>query len=116
MALQFTLERIAFNNDADAFGLWQYEGGQVFNPQRQQVANYAVTRRVTKGGTEAQNTAMLTMTLFFLGKEPPENITVQGSHDFSSGGETGSVSAASSTFAVHIGKSFTRAGNTVTLG
>ena len=116
MALQLTLERIAFNNDTDASGLWQYEGGRALDQEKRHVADYAVTRRVTKGGTDDQNTAMLTMTLFFLGKKPPENVTVQGSHDFNSGGETGSASAASPAFAAHIGKPFTRTGNTVTIG
>jgi hypothetical protein len=41
---------------------------------------------------------------------------VQGSHDFNSGNEVGSVSAASSGRAIHRGKDFTRAGNTVTIG
>ena len=116
MSSQFTLVRGSLNNDNDAAGLWQYEGGQVLDAQKQRVANYAVTRRVTTSGTSAQNTAMLTMTLFFVGKAPPENITVQGSHDFSSGGEIGSVSAASSAFAAHIGKQFVRAGDLLTIG
>jgi len=62
------------------------------------VANYATTRRVTIGGTNAQNTAVLSTTLFFLGKKPPENITLQGSHDFSSGNQIGSVSATSGAY------------------
>jgi hypothetical protein len=56
------------------------------------------------------------MTIFYLPGEPPENITVQGSHDFNSGNEAGSVSAASSGRAIHRGKDFTRTGNTVTIG
>jgi hypothetical protein len=56
------------------------------------------------------------MTIFFLGSSPPENVTVQGSHDFGSGNQVGSVSAASSTRAVYIGQPFTRIGDTVTLG
>ena len=37
-------------------------------------------------------------------------------HDFGSGGEIGSVSAASSAFAANIGKQFNRVGNTLTIG
>lgn len=59
---------------------------------------------------------MLTMTIFFLPDKPPQNITVQGSHDFDSGSEIGSVSAASSGNAAHIGKNFTRVGDTITIG
>jgi hypothetical protein len=115
MVLQLTLERDALSNDDDPAGRWQYEGGRVFR-DGEHVGFYAVTRRVTFQATDAQNTAMLTMTIFFLPDGPPENITVQGSHDFNSGNEVGSVSAASSSQTIHRGKDFTRAGNTVTIG
>ena len=114
MALHLTLHRDALANDDDAAGRWQYEGGKV-NEKDKLVGYYAVTRRVTFHGTDAQNTAQLTMTIFFLPHHPPENITVQGSHDFNSGKEIGSVSAASKTQAAHIGKAFTRVGDTVTI-
>ncbi len=63
--------------------------------ESKKVGNYAVTRRVTSGGTDAQNTAMVTLTIFFLREKPPQNITLQGAHDFNSGVYKGSVSAAS---------------------
>ena len=37
-------------------------------------------------------------------------------HDFNSGSEIGSVSAASSAFSAHIGKQFKRVVNTLTIG
>ncbi len=46
---------------------------------------------------------------------PPQNLVVQGSHDFNSGGEIGSVSAASGAFAALIGKEFHRVGNVLTI-
>jgi hypothetical protein len=58
---------------------------------------------------------MLWMTLFFLGQQPPQNMTLHGAHDFNSGGEIGSVSAASTAFAAHIGKQFKRVVNTLTI-
>jgi hypothetical protein len=66
------------------------------------VANYSSVKRVSCG-------------TFFLGEKPPQNITPHGAHDFDSGGEIGSVSAASSTFSAHIGKQFKRVVNTLTL-
>lgn len=93
-SLTLTLERQTLTNVSDAAGLWQHEGGKVFRSGIQ-VGNYAATRRVTTGGTNAQNTAMFTMTIFMLGSAPPSNITLEGSHDFSSGRYVGSVSAAS---------------------
>jgi hypothetical protein len=43
-------------------------------------------------------------------------MTLLGAHDFNSGGEIGSVGAASSVFSAHIGKQFQRVANTPTIG
>jgi hypothetical protein len=43
-------------------------------------------------------------------------MTLHGAHDFSSGGQIGSVSAASSAFASRIGKRFKRVLDTLTIG
>jgi hypothetical protein len=109
--MSLTLNQLSLTNVDDAAGRWQFEGGEVFQENRH-IANYASTKRVVIQGTEAQNTAMLTMTLFFIGQpqQPTENITLQGNHDFGSGEEIGSVSAASSAFASYIGKQFKRSG------
>jgi hypothetical protein len=48
--------------------------------------------------------------------DPPENITLHGARDFMSGGEIGSVSAASSAFSAQIGKQFKRVANTLIKG
>ena len=113
MSKTFTLVRECLNNVTDVGGLWQVEGGKVLEDQRQ-VANYSSVKRVSCG-TEPQNTAMLWVTLFFEGEKPPENITLHGAHDFNSGGEIGSVSAASAAFASFIGKQFKRVVNTLTI-
>jgi hypothetical protein len=97
--LTLTLERLSLDNVDDPPGRWQHEGGRVLCSDGTHIANYAAYRRVTFSGTSPQNTAMLTMTLFFIGELPPENITLQGSHDFDSGEYIGSVSAASGDFA-----------------
>lgn len=99
-------------NVDDAAGRWQYEGGKVFDKEKH-VAYYAGTKRVIFMATEAQNTAMLTITLFFFPEKPPQTITLQGAHDFNSGNETGSVSAASNAYKSYIGKQFTRVGDTL---
>jgi len=113
MSLTYTLVRQCLNNVTDIAGLWQVEGGRVLENQKQ-VANYSSVKRVSCG-TEEQNTAMLWMTLFFEGEKPLENITLHGAHDFNSGGEIGSVSAASPAFAPFIGKQFKRVVNTLTI-
>ena len=117
MATTYQLKRKTLTNVDDPAGRWQHEGGDVMLKEKP-VGHYASHKRVTMGGTDAQNTAMLTLTLFLeRGKEgAPENITAQGAHDFSSGGETGSVSAASVKYASLIGKHFNRTGDTVTIG
>jgi hypothetical protein len=113
MSLKYTLVRECLNNVNDVAGLWQIEGGKVLQGQKH-VAHYSNVKRVSCG-THAQNTAMVWLTLFFLKGKPPENMTLHGSHDFNSGGEIGSVSAASSAFASHIGKQFKRVVNNLTI-
>jgi len=110
VTLAYELKRETLTNVDDAAGRWQYEGGGVF-VGKDMVAHYASTKRVVFKATDALNTAMLTLSIFFLGTNPPENITLQGSHDFTSGGEIGSVVAASTAHAMHIGKQFTRLGD-----
>jgi hypothetical protein len=111
MALLLQFKRAALNNVDDVAGRWQFEGGTASENGRH-VANYASVKRVTFHGTDQdkQNTAAVTTTIFFLGKNPPENITLEGSHDFGSSNEIGSVSAASNAQAAHIGKQYTRTG------
>lgn len=76
--LSLTLNQLSLTNVDDAAGRWQFEGGEVFQENRH-IANYASTKRVVIKGTEAQNTAMLTLTLFFIGQpgQPAENMTLQ---------------------------------------
>lgn len=112
--LTLSMSRETLRNVEDGAGRWQFEGGKVFEGERH-VAHYSTTRRVTTGGTNAQNTAMLTTTIFFLGGSPPENITLQGSHDFNSGGQVGSVSAASEAHSSLIGRRFSRAADVLTI-
>ena len=111
--LTYTLNRDCLNNVDDPGIRWQIEGGKVLEKNKH-VANYSSVKRVSCGTTE-QNTAQLWLTLFFLGEKPPQNITLHGAHDFNSGGEIGSVSAASSAFSAHIGKQFKRVVNTLTI-
>jgi hypothetical protein len=113
-ALTYTLHQDCLHNVEDHAMRWQIEGGKVLE-NGAHVANYSSVKRVSCGTTE-QNTAQLWVTLFFLGAKPPENMTLHGAHDFGSGGEIGSVSAASSAFAANIGKQFKRVGNTLTIG
>ena len=95
-------EQDSLTNVDDAAGRWQHEGGRVYMC-RQLIGYYSIHRRVTLMGTTPQNTAMLTMTIFLLDEDnpqnqepkPPQNVTIQGAHDFTSGGFIGSVSAAS---------------------
>lgn len=113
-SLVYTLERECLNNADNSGGRWQIEGGRVLENGKH-VANYSSVKRVSCGTTQ-QNTAQLWVTLFFLGANPPENITLHGAHDFGSGGEIGSVSAAASAYAALIGKPFKRVVNTLTIG
>ncbi len=103
-SMTLTLKRKTLKNIDDDAGRWQHEGGTLFLKNRK-VGKYATHRRVTFGGTDTKNTAMLTTTLFFKSR-PPHNITLQGAHDFNSGNQIGSVSAASSAYSHFIGGQF----------
>ena len=93
-----SLVRSELTNVDDAAGRWQHEAGNIVK-NNVVVGQYAITRRVTFGGTDVQNTAMTTVTLFFTNSStPPHNITLQGAHSFSSGRFAGSVSAASNRY------------------
>jgi hypothetical protein len=92
-------------NVDDPEGRWQFDGGNVFF-QQELIGHFARTKRVSFAGTGPQNTAMLTITIFVLGADPPQNLTLQGSHSFNSGGELGSVSAASDPLTGIIGATF----------
>jgi hypothetical protein len=108
------LKQLTLTNVNDAAGRWQFEGGQALENEVH-VANFASIKRVTFGGTDqnGQNTASVTTTLFFLGdNNPPRNITLEGAHDFSTGNQAGSVSAASVPYAPNIGHQYTLAGAT----
>jgi hypothetical protein len=111
--VQLTLTTISLTNVDDGAGTWQFEGGQASHGQ-QQVANYASVKRVISGG--AQNTAMLIMTIFFLGGNQPDSITLQGAHDFNSGDQVGSVSAASGQYLPLIGMPFSTHNGTLVIG
>jgi hypothetical protein len=97
-SVALTLVRSTLNNVDDAAGRWQHEGGTIMKGNVE-VGQYAIHRRVTWGGTDEQNTAMTTVTLFFSGTgAPPQNVTLQGAHDYSSGRFAGSVSGASNRY------------------
>jgi streptogramin lyase len=111
--LTYTLHRDCLHDAHDPGMYWQIEGGKVLENGKH-VANYSSVKRVSCG-TREQNTAQLWVTLFFLGGKPPENMTLHGAHDFHSGDEIGSVSAASAAYSAHIGKQFKRVANTLTI-
>lgn len=118
MALTYHMSRGCLDNVEDSAGRFQIEGGKLSDAKKQPVGTYSIVRRISCG-TEQFNTAQVWMTLFF-GKLPdtkraPENMTLHGSHDFSSGEEVGSVSAASGSFAAQIGKQFHASSATDTL-
>jgi hypothetical protein len=97
-SVSLSLVRSELTNVDDPAGRWQHEAGNIVK-NNVVVGQYAITRRVTFGGTDVQNTAMTTVTLFFTNSStPPHNITLQGAHSFSSGRFAGSVSAASNRY------------------
>jgi hypothetical protein len=96
------LHRASLNNVTDAAGLTQHEAGTILKGTTL-VGNYFLSRRVDTLSGALFNTGATHITLFFEpqanGTSPaPDNVTLDGAHDFSSGGFKGSVSAASSPY------------------
>jgi hypothetical protein len=112
--LELTLDQQSLVDVDDVAGRWQFEGGRVLRDGKR-VADYAGTRRTVTGGTDGQNVATLTLTLFFLDQagQAGDSMTLQGSYRSSSGGAVGSVSAASSGLADRIGAQFSQVGRTL---
>jgi len=99
-SVTLTLNRTTLANVNDAAGLWQHQGGDIIKGGVK-VGQYALHRRVTTAGTTAPlNTAMTTITLFFAttSGNAPQNVTLQGAHDFGPGNFRGSVSAGSNKY------------------
>jgi photosystem II stability/assembly factor-like uncharacterized protein len=113
--LTLRLAREVLADVEDHVGRWLYEGGSLFDANGAHVGAYTSTMR-TFPTVETRNSSMLTLTLFFVGPDPPDTITVQGAHSFNTGGQTGSVSAASAGLSAFIGQSFVREGEQVTIG
>ena len=104
----------SLTNVSDGAGIFQFDGGTVLFGS-DVVGHFARMKRVVLGGgTDTQNTAMLTITIFFLGSDPPETVTLQGSHSFNNGQERGSISAASNAFAGAVGITFQGASSALT--
>ena len=99
-SVALTLTRTTLTNVNDAAGLWQHQAGDIMK-SGVKVGQYLLTRRVTTGGSTAPlNTAATQITLFFATASgtAPQNITLQGAHDFGPGNFRGSVSGASNRF------------------
>ena len=113
--LTYELRRECLNNVEDVAGRWQIEGGTVF--QRNRHCRELLEREASQlwDAPAEHRDALADAVLPENAENAPENITLHGAHDFNSGGEIGSVSAASSTFAAHIGKQFKRVVNTLTI-
>lgn len=105
----------AVNRFPDAGGEWTFDGGTV-SMGGVVVGRYArVLRTVLGGGTDVQNAAMVTITIFLLGQVTPENLTLQGAHSFTTDDAKGSISAASESLPGAVGIHWTLAGATSTL-
>jgi hypothetical protein len=107
------LNQLTLTGITDAAGRWQYAGGEVYLDGAY-IANYATVRRVVTDGT-VPNAAMVTMTILIQGEDPPQSVTLQGVHSYNTGGYTGSISAASSSYSWLIGATFSGSTSTDTL-
>jgi hypothetical protein len=116
-----TLTRSTLINVTDGAGTTQHEAGSISRGATV-LGEYFIERRVDTLPSPMFNTGAARITLFFKPKAggtstAPENVTIEGAHDFGSGGFKGSVSAASAPYNWIIGADawYTAAGGTETL-
>jgi hypothetical protein len=103
--MEMSLENVIFVDVKDLAGVTVYFGGQVFESGAL-MGNFAAQQRITPPATGFLNTAQITMTIFFTGQTPPDNITLEGASDFNTSAAMGSVSATSPHFKTYVGQAF----------
>lgn len=101
-SVTLVLKRVRLVNVPDGAGLTQHESGTVLKGGVA-VGDYFLTRRVETFTGARFNTGATHITLFFAPKSggtsnAPENVTLDGAHDFRSGAFKGSVSATSNPY------------------
>ncbi len=113
MALIYRLALKCHAKVPDAAGVQEHEGGQLMDGEK--CVGYYDTIRRTSCGTQALDTAAVSMTLFFAGT-PVQSMTLHGARrPGNPSADFGSVSAASAGFQAHVGKPFERLGNRLTI-
>jgi hypothetical protein len=103
--MELSLENVIFVDVKDLAGATVYFGGQVFE-NGTLMGNFAAQQRITPPATGFLNTAQVTITIFFTGQTPPDNITLEGASDFNTSAAMGSVSATSPHFKTYVGQTF----------
>jgi hypothetical protein len=96
------LHRASLINVTDAAGTTQHEAGTILKGSTL-VGNYFLSRRIDTLSGALFNTGATHITLFFQPQvnginAAPENVTLDGAHDFTSGDFKGSISAASNPY------------------
>jgi hypothetical protein len=94
------LHRASLINVTDTAGTTQHEAGTILKGSTL-VGNYFLSRRVDTLSGALFNTGATHITLFFQSEvinAAPENVTLDGAHDFTSGDFKGGVSAASNPY------------------
>lgn len=107
-----TVRTGALINVNDAEGRWQFSGGKVMLGSTH-VGYFIRKKRVSFAVSSGVNKAAVETTIIW--KWGSHAMTVQGSHDFSSGAEVGGVSAVSAGFSAFADATFTGSHTSMTL-
>jgi hypothetical protein len=97
LTVQLVRTSVLYNEDPPGaplpLGRTQYDAGDI--KQVRGGAKIGEYVRLKSSFASSQNAAAVTITLLFGVGNPPASITLQGTHSFNNGNETGSVSASS---------------------
>jgi hypothetical protein len=92
----------------DPAGWWNHDGGTVAL-NGTVVGRFVRSVRFTAGSNAPHDVGILTIAVYLLGGDPPENCTGQGVHNLATGAESGGISACSAGLAGEVGRAFSSA-------
>jgi hypothetical protein len=116
-ALKLTLTPGASATADDAAGQWEQTRGDI-GRSGARVATYAASKRLVPRPGGGVSVAAFTLTVVFdgTGGLPAGNLTVRGAQDGASPDVVGGISAASTAYALYVGRHFKLTGSQLTVG
>lgn len=118
MAISYHLQNSYIFSITLQSGIWKLESGDILSNSNK-IGYYSSTVQSLHQGQQIPNTGVITLILYFNRKQKggaPHQMTCQGSHDLTTGMESGTVIHVTYAFHTKLGKPFKRVLNVLTIG